>query len=191
MRRIVVWGNKTEFPLLTFVVSNCGRSTTRPPALRGDMRESTIPKGLYKLMECNSEEDSSKSQKLRTRVISRFKSWCLSSNFCGLSPVKGRKSGGFLIFYFLFLFTRQVEHHNWFVLGIELLVKNQWWKRARIFNVNICVCNEIWILTNDGLSNLLANFSDLFKEKRKIIRKSVCSQSLIFKWKEPSSRSRK
>ena len=71
---------------------------------------------------------------------------------------------GFLI-VILPLLTRQVEHHGWFVLGIEPLVKNQWWKRSRIFNVNICVCNEIWILTNDSLSNLLANFSNLNSEE--------------------------
>ena len=128
------------------------------------MRESTIPKGLYKLIECKSEEDSSNSQKFRTRFISRFKSLCLSSNFCGFSPVNWNKWKE-LSNCILLLLTRQVEHHGWFVLGIEPLVKNQWWKRSRIFNVNICVCNEIWILTNDSLSNLLANFSNLNSEE--------------------------
>ena len=110
---------------LTFVVSNCDKSTTRPPALRGDMRESTIPKGLYKLIECKSEEVSSKSQKFRTRFISRFKSWCLSSNFCGLSPANSENKKSCFLIFTLGVITRQVEHHGWFVLGIELLVKNQ------------------------------------------------------------------
>ena len=110
---------------LTFVVSNCGKSTTRPPALKGDMRESTIPKGLYKLIECKSEEVSSKSQKFRTRFISRFKSWCLSSNFCGLSPANSKDKKSCFLIFTLVVITRQVEHHGWFVLGIEPLVKNQ------------------------------------------------------------------
>ena len=98
---------------LTFVVSNCGKSTTRPPALRGDMRESTIPKGLYKLIECKSEEDSSNSQKFRTRFISRFKSLCLSSNFCGFSPVNWNKWKELANSFFAFAY--QASRASWLV----------------------------------------------------------------------------
>ena len=60
--------------------------------------------------------------------------------------------------------TCQVKHHNRFVFRVQIFVEDRRGEKSNIINVEICLCHQFLILTNERFASFLGHLFHLINQ---------------------------